>query len=337
MTFIDPAIANRTHVWRNAVLVATRDLTPTIREFSIRLEKTAACPAGSHINIAVETGVEGDFRSYSIVSSSGDLVRIAVKRLDDSRGGSAFMWTLNAGDAVRVTAPRCHFDLNEHAPRYLLIAGGVGVTPMVAMAERLAHRGAEVVMHYGARDASEFAYGQELSELLGDRLRLYDGSSGQTMDVHAEIAALPEHGELYMCGPLGLMEAVKTAWAGQGRSASTLRYETFGSSGRFNVAAFTVNVPRLGLKVQVAENRTMLDALEEAGVAVLSECRRGECGLCAVDIVACDSEVDHRDVFFSGHQQAENRRMCACVSRIAGGEVTIDPAFRGDQAFTGLA
>lgn len=336
MTFIDPATANRTQVWRPALLVAVRDLTPTIREFSIRLESPAACPAGSHLNIAVDTGVEGDFRSYSIVSSSGDLVRIAVKRLEDSRGGSAFMWTLKAGDPLRTTAPRCHFDLNEHAPRYLLIAGGVGVTPMVAMAERLARRGADLVMHYGARDAAEFAYGQELSALLGDRLRLYDGSKGEVLDIASAIAELPEHGELYMCGPLGLMEAVKKTWADQGRPASTLRYETFGSSGRFAVAPFTVHVPRLGLKVEVAENRTMLDALEEAGVAVLSECRRGECGLCAVDIVSCDGDVDHRDVFFSGHQQAENRRMCACVSRVAGGQITIDPAFRGDQAFTSL-
>lgn len=92
-------------------------------------------------------------------------------------------------------------------------------------------------------------------------------------------------------------------------------------------------MPRLAAEVRVRENESMLDALENAGVGVVFECRRGECGLCAVDIVATDGEIDHRDVFFSARQHAENRRMCACVSRIANGSVTIDPAWRGDDAF----
>lgn len=330
---LDPASANRTNNWRSAQVVALRDLTPTIREFSIRLDAPVACPAGSHVNVAVQTGVDGDFRSYSIVGSASDTVRIAVKKLDDSRGGSAFMWTLQAGDAVQVTTPQCDFPLNEQAPHYLLLAGGVGVTPMVAMAERLALRGASVKMLYAARDASEFAYRTELTALLGDRLSLYDASVGQIVDLNGEIAALPVDAELYMCGPLGLMEAVKTLWGEQGRPASALRYETFGSSGKFAVASFVVNVPRLGVSIEVPENRTMLDALEEAGVAVLSQCRRGECGLCAVEIVELKGNIDHRDVFFSAHQHGENKRMCACVSRLAGGQVTIDPAFRGDDAF----
>ena len=329
----DPASANRTHDWRPARIVAQRDLTPTIREFSIQLEAPSACPVGSHLKIAVQTGVPEDFRSYSIVGATGDVVRIAVKKLDDSRGGSAFMWTLKTGERVQVSAPQCDFPLNEQASHYLLLAGGVGVTPLVAMAERLASRGASVKMLYAARDACEFAYGAELAGLLGKRLGLHDASAGQTIDLSKEIAALPADGELYMCGPLGLMEAVKTIWAEQKRPASNLRYETFGSSGRFAVAPFVVHVPRLGISVRVPENRTMLDALEEAGVAVLSECRRGECGLCAVQIANVQGDIDHRDVFFSQDQHAESRHMCACVSRLAGGEVTIEPAFRGDGAF----
>ncbi|MFN6980741.1 MAG: PDR/VanB family oxidoreductase [Brevundimonas sp.] len=329
----DPASANRTPEWRPAQIVARRDLTPTIRELSIRLEMPTACPVGSHLKIAVPTGVSDDFRSYSIVQVAGDVIRIAVKRLADSRGGSAFMWTLDIGDAVQVTPPQCDFPLNEQAPHFLLLAGGVGVTPMIAMAERLAHRGAAVKMLYAARDASEFAYQAELAALLGERLCLHDASAGQIIDLRGEIDALPADAELYMCGPLGMMDAVKAIWAEQGRPRSALRYETFGSSGKFAVAPFVVNVPRLGIRVEVPENRTMLDALEEAGVAVLSECRRGECGLCAVEIVDLEGDIDHRDVFFSAQQHAESQRMCACVSRVAGGQVTINPAFRGDDAF----
>ncbi len=107
-----------------------------------------------------------------------------------------------------------------------------------------------------------------------------------------------------------------------------LRFETFGNSGRFATEAFKVKIPRLGMEVQVPSNKTMLDALEAAGVAMISDCRRGECGLCALYIIETTGTVDHRDVFFSDEEKAENRKLCTCVSRVAGGDITIDTADR---------
>ncbi|WP_260923958.1 PDR/VanB family oxidoreductase [Novosphingobium sp. 9] len=320
--------------WMRAQVVAIRQVTPSIREFTLILPQAVSAQPGSHVRIGVDIAGRSDERSYSVVAHEGAQIRIAVKRQPESRGGSAFMWRLEEGDALALQAPRCDFPLMHGAPHYLLMAGGVGVTPMVAMAHQLALRGASLRMVYAARDADEFAYGEELAALLGDRFARFDAAAGHHLDLAAEIAALPQGSELYMCGPLGLMDAVRAVWGEAGRPLEKLRFETFGSSGAHAAQAFTVKVPRLGTEIAVRENESMLDALEAAGVEVVFECRRGECGLCAVDIVSVEGAVDHRDVFFSPAQHRENARMCACVSRVAGDSVTIDPAWRGDDAFS---
>ena len=319
--------------WQRAELIGTRDLSPTVRELTLQMERRGPCPAGSHLRIAIDVDGREDFRSYSVVAQDGDRLRIAVKRQPVSRGGSAFMWSLQPGATIRVAGPRCDFPLTLGAPEYLLIAGGVGITPMMTIAAVLAGRGDRVRLVYGARSADEFAYRDDLETLLGDRLHCVDAERGDHIDIDGEIAALRSDAQLYMCGPLGLMEAVRAAWQAAGRVPTRLRYETFGSSGRFQAQPFMVKVPRLGVEVAVAANQSMLDALEQAGVEVVFECRRGECGLCAIDVLDVDGQIDHRDVFLSDRQHRDGKRLCACVSRIAGASVTIDPAWRGDGAF----
>lgn len=319
--------------WMAAHVSAIRDVSPTIREILVELDHIPPCPPGSHIKVRLTAGGRDDYRSYSVVSARPGQIRIAVKLQSESRGGSVHMWSLAPGSALEIAPPLCDFPLTLGAPCYLLLAGGVGVTPLVSMAEHLAKSGASVRMVYTARSVAEFAFRDELEAVLGNRLVLFADGLSENLDLAREIGLLPPGGELYMCGPLGLMDAVRRAWTDAGRPQAGLRYETFGSSGRFAAQAFTVRVPRLGREVVVRENESMLDALEAAGIEVISECRRGECGLCAVEIVGCDGDVDHRDVFFSERQHTENRRMCACVSRAANGGVTIDPAWRGDHAF----
>jgi vanillate O-demethylase ferredoxin subunit len=126
-----------------------------------------------------------------------------------------------------------------------------------------------------------------------------------------------------------MLEAVKRAWQNAARPAPDLRYETFGNSGRFATQAFQVKVPRHGLEITVDAGRSLLEALESAGVACLSDCRRGECGLCVTSVLGVDGELDHRDVFLSEHEKQSNTQMCICVSR-AVGRVTLDSAFRPD-------
>ena len=316
--------------WQTGRLRSVRDVTPDIRLFEIEPDGKFKAPTpGSHINVTVQIGGRPDVRSYSIVGPCDDCVyRIAVKLLPDSRGGSAYMWRLAPGDRMTITEPGNHFELARRRPEYLLLAGGIGITPIYTMALALAEAGAEFRLLYACRSRQDLAFGDELRERLGDRLQVFIDEEGDRVDLAAEIARLAPGGEFYVCGPIGLLEATKRAWQDSGRPVDGLRFETFGNSGRFASQDFTVKIPRLGREIIVPRNQTMLEALEDAGVEMIFDCRRGECGLCAVKILEVEGAVDHRDVFFSDTQKAANTHMCTCVSRAVNGSITIDTADR---------
>lgn len=311
-------------------LRAIRDLTPDIRLFEIEPDGGfVPPPPGSHLDFRMRIHDRPDLRSYSVVGPCTDgIYRIAVKRLPHSRGGSAWMWSLAPGARLAFTGPHDTFPLGANRPEYLLVAGGIGITPIYTMATALAGAGARLRLVYAARRACDLAFADDLREILGDRLITVTSETGGRVDLAAEIAALAGDGELYVCGPIGMLEAAKHAWQASGRPPEKLRFETFGSSGRYATVPFTVRIPRLGLEIAVPENRTMLDSLEAAGVAMISDCRKGECGLCALPILAVDGVVDHRDVFFSDVEKAADAKLCTCVSRVAGGSITIDTADR---------
>ncbi len=319
--------------WLDAVVESTQDLTPTVREFCVRpLNGVALYEPGSHLQVQLLVKGRPQTRSYSLVGApDGQTLRFAVKRLDQGQGGSLAMWRLAAGDRLQVREPQNHFPLDFNAPAYLLLAGGIGITPLVLMAQALAARsastGQSVRMVYGVRSADELAFLPQLKAALGERLHT---AVAAPIDLAAEIAALPAGGQLYLCGPVPLLDAARRAWADAGRPAADLRYETFGSSGRLAPQTFRVQVPRHGLDIMVPSDCSLLDALEMAGVDAVYDCRRGECGLCALDVLALDGEIDHRDVFLSEHEKGENARMCVCVSRVVG-SVTLDSAFRPDR------
>jgi ferredoxin-NADP reductase len=316
--------------WRRATLRAVRDLTSDIRLFEIEPEGEFVVPTpGSHINVGVQIGERPDVRSYSVVGPCTDgLYRIAVKRLRESRGGSLYMWSLASGAQLSISTPGNHFDLSLGRPEYILLAGGIGITPIFTMALALAHAGADFRLLYACRSRQDMALADELREQIGDRLQMFLDEEGARVDLDAEIARLAPGGELYVCGPIGMLEAAKRAWQRSGRPVDQLRFETFGNSGRFATEPFKVRIPRLGMEVDVPQNKTMLEALEAAGIGMISDCRRGECGLCALYILEATGTVDHRDVFFSDEEKAENRKLCTCVSRVAGGDITIDTADR---------
>jgi ferredoxin-NADP reductase len=315
--------------WAEAVVASLRDVTPTVREFLLNPIGGAMTPhpPGSHLQVEVLVGGKPQLRSYSLVGQPDACgYRIAVKRLDEGRGGSLAMWSLAVGDRLRIGEPQNHFPLDFNAPAYLLVAGGIGVTPLVLMAQALAARGAPVRMLQAARSREELAFLDEVSDALGDALRI---AVGTRIDFDAEIAALPSGAQMYLCGPVPMLDAARHAWEASGRPAADLRYETFGSSGRFAPQAFRVRIPRHALDITVPADCSLLDALEQAGVQTLSDCKRGECGLCAVDVVGVEGQVDHRDVYLSEHEKQENRRICACVSRVVG-TITLDSAWRAE-------
>jgi vanillate O-demethylase ferredoxin subunit len=324
-----------TLTWHPARVATLHDLTPTVREFVL---VPADGPAqrwapGAHLPLRVQAEGKEFSRHYSLVGAPEDAAgyRIAVKRLDDGLGGSRAMWQLGTGDAVEVGTPQNHFPLGFTATGTLLVAGGIGITPMVSMAQALARQGQNVRLLYAARDDSELAYGQTLRELLGEGLVTCVSARGERLDLAGEVDALPAGAQAYVCGPARLLEQMRAHWLAAGRPLPSLRFETFGSGGRLRSAGFQVALPRHRTELEVPPDRPLLDVLEAAGIEVMSDCRRGECGLCAMDVLALDGQIDHRDVFLSEREKRENTRICACVSRVVG-HVTLDTAWRAESA-----
>ena len=322
-------------IWTEARVYALRDVTPTVREITLK-PVNGALPhqAGGHLQMQVlvsqGAAVRPHTRSYSLIGQpDGEFYRIAVKRLDEGRGGSKAMWQLAVGDRLQISEPQNHFPLDLAAPAYLLVAGGIGVTPLVGMAQLLAQRRAKVQMLFGARSEAELAYLEPLKVVLKDQLNTATAEKGEHIDFEAEIAQLPPKAQMYICGPVPMLDAARKAWANAGRPMADLRYETFGSSGRFAPQAFRVKIPRHSLDITVPADNGLLDELEMADVQAMYDCRRGECGLCAMDVLSINGEIDHRDVFLSDEEKASNKRICVCVSRVVG-EITLDSAYRAD-------
>ncbi len=315
--------------WTDARVRAIRDVTHDVREFEIVPENGAVLSfaPGAHIDVGVMIGDAPQTRSYSLIGiPGGDCYRIAVKRVAPSRGGSAYMWRLAPGDRLRATEPKSAFAVEFGREAYLLIAGGIGITPLVGMAQMLAKRGADVRMLYAVRGERDLAFVEALRAALGDRLELH---IGRQIDFAAEFATLKPGTLAALCGPIPMLEAVRGAWEAAKLPMADLRWETFGSSGRMAAAPFKVRVPSHDLEFDVPADASLLDALRSAGIDAISDCRKGECGLCAMDVVACDGEIDHRDVFLSPEEKAHGRKLCVCVSR-ARGVLTLDSGWRPD-------
>jgi ferredoxin-NADP reductase len=318
--------------WRRAQLRSVRDVTSDIRLFEIEPAGKFVVPTpGSHFNVVVRINGRPDVRNYSAVGPCADGVyRIAVKLLRDTRGGSAYMWSLAPGAQLTVSTPGNHFELSRGRPEYLLLAGGIGITPIFTMALALAEAKANFRMLYACRRRQDLALADELQHHLGDRLRIFVSEEGARVNIDAEISRLGPGGEFYVCGPIGMLEAAKRHWKQSGRPIDQLRFETFGNSGRFPSEAFKVKIPGLRREIDVSMHQTMLEALEAAGIDAIFDCRKGECGLCALPILDADGIIDHRDVFFSDEEKAANTKLCTCVSRVVGGSVSVDVGYRSE-------
>jgi ferredoxin-NADP reductase len=304
-------------VWQNAVVVAVEDVAAGIRRIVLRPELPRPTRPGEHVDVRVLIDGAPAVRSYSVVDGThgGGQLAISVFRTPASRGGSVFMHSLEPGQLLEITQPLQNFPLRVGAPSYVLLAGGIGITAIAGMAALLRRLGAEYRLVYVGRSRAAMAYLDELSALHGDRLRAHVDDEGGALDVQALVDGVAQDAELYMCGPIRLMDAVRRAWAERGLDRTGLRYETFGNSGWFEAEPFVVRIPRLGVEAVVGSDESMLEALEREGVDMMSDCRKGECGLCQVKILDRDARIDHRDVFYSDRQKEPGTAMCCCVSR----------------------
>jgi len=276
-----------------------------------------AFSAGAHVDVHLDGGL---VRQYSLCNDPCETHRylIAVLREPASRGGSAAMHGLREGQVLEISEPRNHFPLATSARRHLLFAGGIGITPILAMAERLAARGESFDAHYCARSVDRAAFVTRIGKSAFAwqfRIHLDDGPSEQRLDIGALVAGPQSDTHLYVCGPAGFMEAVLSAARKAGWPESALHREYFAS-----VAAksdgddgFEVRIASSGASIRVASDQTVVAALAAAGLSVPVSCEQGVCGTCLTGVI--DGIPDHRDMFLTEEERARGDRFTPCCSR----------------------
>ena len=276
--------------------------------------------AGSHIDI--ECGHPGLSRQYSLCGDPADTQALEIAVLHDprSRGGSAWVHrSLEAGDRLKIRGPRNHFHLDESAEKCLFIAGGIGITPVSAMARRARQRGIDYVLHYSGRSRGSMAFVAELQALHGDRLVVHAQDEGRRNDL-AALLATPEAGtQVYACGPRRMLAALEEHCAHWPEDA--LHVEHFESAvtalDPSREQAFDVELKDSGIVVHVPADQTLLTALRAANIDVQSDCEEGLCGSCEVRLIA--GKVDHRDVVLTRAEREAGSRMMTCCSRACDG------------------
>ena len=242
--------------WTRCTVHAIRDVAPAIREFMLRPEEFSVThyAPGSHVNVGVSIDGRPETRCYSLVGDAGpDGYRIAVRRAPDSRGGSRYMWSLTPGARIEVSGPASLFEIDWSRKSYCLIAGGIGITPIIGISSALMRRNAELELHYAVSSRHDAAFLDELTELLGDRLIVHASDEGQRINLDETFGRLPSDALAAMCGPMRLLDAARRSWASAGRPTTDVRYETFGSTGLLPTASFLVRIDNSSLEIVVPE------------------------------------------------------------------------------------
>ena len=278
---------------------------------------------GSHIDLHLGNGIT---RSYSLVHSSAqpNAYIVGVKRDPQSRGGSRYVHEqLRVGTTLPVSAPRNHFPLLETAAHTVLIAGGIGITPIWCMAQRLEAIGASWEIWYSARSREDMAFVPQLSA-LGDKVHLhFDDAAGGVLDLAAIIGAAAEGTHFYCCGPGPMLDAYEATAAGAGKPAESVHLERFAAQQAAAVeGGFVISLARTGRDLTVPPGASVLKGLLDNGIAVDSSCQEGICGCCEVNVL--EGEVDHRDEVLTEKEKAAHKSMMVCCSGAKSARLVLD-------------
>jgi len=274
--------------------------------------------AGSHLDVQLPNGLT---RQYSLCNDPAESHRyvIGVLKAPDSRGGSRAMHDAVAeGDTLTISAPKNHFPLAHEARRSLLLAGGIGITPILCMAQRLHVIGAEFALHYCSRSRERTAFHDRIrnSGFAGKAaFHFDDGEASQKLDL-AGLLAKPESGtHLYVCGPRGYMDAVLGTARARGWPEQQLHYEFFSgeASHLATDGSFEVKLASSGKVISIGKEQTVVQALAQQGIEIPTSCEQGVCGTCLTRLL--EGEADHRDMYLTPQEHARHDQFLPCCSR----------------------
>lgn len=308
---------------------AIAELTPRIRSFEFvplqRGEELPAFTAGAHLTVHLPSGLE---RQYSLCNDPAERHRyvIAVQREEAGRGGSAEMFaTVHVGDVLVVGPPRNLFPLHDAGEEAaVLVAGGIGVTPILAMARHLAAARRPFSVLYLARDPEAMAFAEEFEALAATGVPVtlhHDGGDpARAFDLAAFLAALPEPAHVYCCGPTGLMAAVAALGAGRGERMHFEHFSNADAGARSGDRPFVVTLARSGRDIAIPADRSILDTLLEAGLDIDYSCTEGTCGTCITRLLS--GEPDHRDRVLLPDERRDH--VVICCSRARSDRLVLD-------------
>ncbi|MEX0923681.1 MAG: PDR/VanB family oxidoreductase [Rhodovibrionaceae bacterium] len=302
---------------------------PGVRSFRLVSSTQAPLPQpqpGAHIDVHIPNGI---VRQYSICSSSTDRsgYTIALKREPESRGGSSWMHDkVRPGDRLRISPPRNNFSVASEANHALLLAGGIGITPIFSIAQALSDAGRDFRLHYFAQSTAHFAFKSVLSAApFATRTEFHPGCSPSetTQRLDALLATVEDEADttVYACGPAPFLEVIlarTSSWP-----KFRVRYERFSNAGAADQSSndgFHVELAKKGATYWVQADESIVDVLRANGIEVDTACEEGVCGTCITKLLA--GEVDHKDLVLSEVEQRDS--LTICVSRAKGGKITID-------------
>ncbi|MGJ8544193.1 MAG: PDR/VanB family oxidoreductase [Sulfitobacter sp.] len=311
----------------NGVVTQITQLTDRISSFEVAQASGAPLPAytaGAHVLFDLP---DGDTRAYSLISfdpipKTPSSYRVAVQLEPEGKGGSKHMHGLAKGAQISFVAPKNDFPLDISAPAVLL-AGGIGVTPMISMASALRAANQQFAFHYAGRTRAMMGFADALETSFGDALHLHaDDDPATALDLGGLIAGLGQ-AHLYVCGPRGMIDAARSRAEAAGIPPERIHFELFEAAApAAGDTAFEVEISSTGAVFTIPPGKTIIDVLEEGGVDVIYDCQRGDCGICQCDVL--DGTPDHRDVVLSDAERASGKIMQICVSRAKSPRLVLD-------------
>jgi ferredoxin-NADP reductase len=295
-----------------------------------RLERVDGAPlpyfsAGAHVVVSMHDGDILRRNPYSLMSSPLDpsAYEISVLAVENSRGGSAFMHRVKEGDELVISQPVNLFPADHRGRKHILIAGGIGITPFLAMMAQFARDNIAFELHYAMRSRDHGAYWQDLLETYGPhRVKIYFDAEGNQIPLTHLLDNQPLGTHLYVCGPAGmidgvLMTALKAGWPKENLHSERFLAPPPGQP-------FQVRFDASDIAVTVGEHQSILEAAEAAGIDAPYMCRGGACGQCETAVVSCDGELQHNDIYLSDEEKAEGRKIMVCVSRFKGQQLVLN-------------
>ncbi len=315
------ANAPAAHGLIDARLTEIRDVARDTKLYTFQRTDGARLPAytpGAHIDLHLPNGL---IRQFSLVlpAADPDSYTVGVKRDENSRGGSRYIIEqMKVGDQIKISAPRNNFPLVEDAEHVVLIAGGIGITPIWCMAQRLTALGRSWKIHYACRSQADMAFVADLKKLDQKFTHLHfdDEAGGKFLDVAAAVAEAPANAHFYCCGPNPMLKAFEAAAASRPRGSVHVEYFTpKDDAAAAATGGFWVELARSGEEYFIPEGKKVLEVLYEAGIDVDYSCELGICGACETRVISGIPE--HHDSVLSEEEQASNAKVmiCCCGSK----------------------